>query len=301
MGKFGQIMVCVLVVELLFSALVIITDSSSASPLTTVTISLQGAPPKVDVSPGSSGIVVVAGNVTCQEYGPDQVKVSLTASSEISGASCNPPNLVFEGVSGSEESKPIEVSTRVPVGTTSSATPALTVSGSFVQGGLQYSIPPVSAIIEVLPYCKIEAMVGDVKNAKAGDNIEIVVKIINVGNCDDSFTVDINNREHLGKKGFDIPAAKDISIPEKDNGTENWKLGTNQDMSGEYYIEFIITSKTTEDDKYPVYTITACKINIIEQSLSEQMGSYFLSPIPIVISIIIIISAVVYKKRKTAQ
>ena len=63
-------------------------------------------------------------------------------------------------------------------------------------------------------------------------------------------------------------------------------------------MEFKVISKTTENDDSPVYAITSFRINVIKQSITEQIGSYFLSPIVIILSIIVIISALVYRKRK---
>ncbi len=299
MGVKGQVIVWSLVCGLLLSVLIIFPTPSSASPFTVVTLNLQGEPPKVDVSPGSSGIVEVDGNVTCLKYGPDQVKVSLTSSSDISGASCEPPNFVFDGISGSEETQPFKISTRIPQGTTSSATPQVTVSGNYIQGGLVSNINPVSTIIEIIPYCKIEAKVSDSDlDVNAGGEVGVELRIVNVGNCDDSYEIDINNKDNLRDRGFNFPGAMEITLPEKENETINWRIGTDQDMSGGYFMEFKVISKTTENDDSPVYAITSFRINVIKQSITEQIGSYFLSPIAIILSIIVIISALVYKKRK---
>jgi hypothetical protein len=69
-------------------------------------------------------------------------------------------------------------------------------------------------------------------------------------------------------------------------------------MSGGNFMQFRVNSKTTENDDNPVYAIAPFRINILSKSLGHQIGSYLLSPVAILISIIIIVSILVYRKRK---
>ena len=78
----GRVSVSIMIVIVVLLVPQFILIPTNANPLTTVTISLQGDPPCVDVSPGSSGIVTVTGEVRCTKYGPDPVEVYLIAESE---------------------------------------------------------------------------------------------------------------------------------------------------------------------------------------------------------------------------
>ena len=285
----------------LFLIMMVILNSLSisASPLTVVTLSLQEKPPQVDVSPGSSGIVEIDGNVTCLKYGPDEVKVSLMGSSDIGGASVEPPNMVFTGRSGSEEIKPFKVSTRVPQGTSSLDTPVVTMSGMFVQGGLQYSINPVSQIIDVLPYCKIEAKIPDRSHTvEAGENVIIGVEVINVGNCEDRYLIDIVDRGKFQNNGFFIPNEMEITFAEKENKTIPWEMGTKSDMSGKYFMEISILSINSESDQFPINAVLSFEVKVKSSSLPHQVISFVLSPLVIMLIILTVIIAVIYNKRK---
>ncbi len=271
----------------------------SASPLTSVTLDLQDEAPSVDVSPGSSGIVEVNGVVTCVKYGPDQVKVSLAGSSDMGGTSVDPPNMVFSGVSGVEETRTFMATTRVPQGTTSTATPELMVSGIFVQGGLQYPVNPVSIIIEVVPYCKIavEPVEREIK-VNAGEDLHIEAVITNVGNCEDIYSIDMMNRASLANNGFGMPSPMEITFLEKENRTIDWKMETKSHMSGKYYMRMSVYSKTIEEGVESVSAFAAYEVEIIAQPLTNFVFSFLLSPFMIVIIVVIVIVGMVYRNKK---
>jgi hypothetical protein len=198
------LMIALLTVTLFSAIMMMIPQETEASPITVVTLNLQPEPPQVDVSPGSSGIVTLQGTVYCLKYGPDQVKVNLIGSSDIAGASVIPPNMVFGGAGGSEETRSFAVTTRVPQGTTFTATPTVTVSGNFIQGGLQYNIPPVQQLIEILPYYKLEVDTPPPQEIGAGEFVYFAIKITNVGNTEDTYEFIFDNLEDLQDKEWTV-------------------------------------------------------------------------------------------------
>jgi hypothetical protein len=301
MGRKAKVQVIIWTFLILIMMILINSIPVSASPLTVVTLSLQGEPPQVDVSPGSSGIVAIEGNATCLKYGPDEVKVALVGSSDIGGASVEPPNMVFSGMSGSEEIKPFKMSTRVPQGTTSAATPQVLVSGSFVQGGLQYNINPVTTIIEVLPYFKIEGKIQDTTlSVDAGESVTVVLRVTNVGNCEDRFHIDMVDRERYQNNGFLFPSEMEVPFAEKENMTIYWEIDTKSDMSGGYPMEISILSRNSESDQFPITAVLSFQVKVTSQSISHQVISFVFSPLVIMGIILVVIIAVVYKKRKSS-
>jgi hypothetical protein len=235
--KFRPLILIALLTMTAFSSFMIFTaEEAEASPLTVVTLALQAEPPQVEVKPGSSGIVTFTGTVYCLKYGPDQVKVSLSGSSDLGGANVNPPNMVFGGNSGSEESRPFSLTTRVPQGTTFAATPQVTVSGISVQGGLQYPINPVTHFIEILPYYKLEVDTPPPQEIGAGEFVNFVIKITNVGNTEDTYEFNFDNLKDLQGKEWTVATITPKTYQEKETKTvlvsaqapQTWSLWRNE-------------------------------------------------------------------------
>jgi len=219
MKKLSILLVALLTLTMLCSMLIFVPQKAEASPITVVTLNLQGEPPKVDVSPGSAGIVKIDGTVTCLKYGPDQVKVFLQGQSDTGGASVIPPSLVFGGTGGTEETKVFAITTRVPQGYTFMATPQVTVSGYFVQGGLQYEIPPVTQIIEIEPYYKLEVDTPPPQEIGAGEFVYFAIRITNVGNSEDTYRFEFLNLEKLQENQWTVATITDKTFIEDEMKT----------------------------------------------------------------------------------
>jgi hypothetical protein len=294
----GQIFVLLMVIGIFFPFTFLCNFPVKASQLTTVTLELQEEPVEVDVSPGSPGIFEVEGTVTCKKWGPDTVEVFLIGSSDTGGASVEPPNLVFDGISGTEETKSFSVSTRVPMGFTSSATPTITVSGTYDQGVLKYSIPPASQMIVILQYYKIEMDVDNKEvTVKSGENAKIEFVVVNVGNGDDIFEIDFENREYLQSKGFKLPAPFKVQMAEDENKTISLDIGAPEDKSGGFVAEISILSKGSLSSDVTVKEIKPIHLKVTS-SFSEQIGSFITSPLMIVIIIVILVAVFLKLKRR---
>ncbi len=299
MGKRGQVLVLIMVVGVLFSCLPLSASPARASPLTVVIIELPAEPEEVDVSPGSSGLVEVDGTVTCRKIGPDEVKVYLQASCETGGANVEPPSFVFSGVSGSEETKPFKITTRVPMGYTSSKTPTIMVSGYFVQGGVNYDINPNSVMIIVLQYYKIQVSIEEGEmEVESGENANINMRVSNVGNGEDTFLIDFENREDLRNHDFNLPEPKEITFAQDESRNITLTVGVPEDISGTFQIRISVLSKGSEQSDSPVKVLTYCFLNV-KKSISGQIVSLFISPFALIIAAIIVVIILIFiMKRK---
>jgi hypothetical protein len=289
----------------IFSILIMMVISNVpslyASPLTEVTLKLQEEPPKVDVSPGSSGIVTAQGTVTCEKWGPDQVKVSLTGNSTFGGANVNPPNIVFGGASGSEETRSFSVTTRVPPGTPCTEKGELFVAGIFTQGGMQDDIDSVAIKIIILQFYQIsvENEKGKIQNmnytSKAGDTIQVDFYLRNEGNGNDVFNIDFGNRENMQKRDFELPVIKEIGI--NPNVRENvfLDIGIPKDTTGTFETQVVITSKGSEKEGSSVTYILPVTLKVEEVSIPDKILSFILSPLIIGIVIVIVLIVLIYK------
>lgn len=294
----GQIFVLLMVIGIFFPFTFPCNFPVKASQLTIVTLELQEEQVEVDVSPGSSGVVLCQGTVTCKKWGPDTVEVFLIGSSDTGGASVEPPNLVFDGISGTEETRSFSVSTKVPMGYTSTATPTITVSGTYNQGALTYTIPPASQMIVILQYYKIEVYIEDREvTVKSGENAKLEFVMVNVGNGDDIFEIDFENREYLQSKGFKLQASFEVQMIEDERKTISLEIGAPEDNSGAYVAEISILSKGSLSSDVTMKEIISIHLKVTS-SISGQIGSIITSPLIIVIIIIVFVVAVFLKLRR---
>jgi hypothetical protein len=256
-----SIMAIILLTMTMFSTMLILApEESEASPLTVVTLKLQEVPPKVDVSPGSSGITTFQGEIRCIKYGPDQVKAYLQASSDTGGANVNPPSRVFSGASGSEEVDTFSLTTRVPMGYTFMATPQVVVSGYFVQGGLTYEIPAVTQFIEIEPYYKLQVDTPPPQEIGAGEFVFFSIRITNVGNVEDTYRFEFMNLEDLVDKQWTVPTITDKTFYEKEMRTievsaqapQTWTIWRNEVISFNLRITSIQSEETAFLVRYDV-------------------------------------------------
>jgi hypothetical protein len=273
------------------------TNQAAASPFTVVTIELEERPVSVDVSPGSSGIVTVLGNVTCVKWGPDQVKVALVGNSSEGGTSISPPNMVFGGTSGSEESEEFTATAKVPQGSPCTESGTIIVSGTWVQGGLQYTIEPVSSIFVIEQYYMIDMLIADREyTIDAGEDVDFDVVLQNNGNGDDIIEIDILNREDLKKNGISLPSPSQLNVPYQLNKSANMKIGTSDETTGRYIIEISSLSKGSEKNGFPIREHSTVSLVVREnEDFAGELGSMVVSPIVFEILSLIVVIVIIYK------
>jgi hypothetical protein len=305
MRKISLLAVWVLIFQLLFSALLIL-PSSCANPLTEVTLDLQDEPPKVDVSPGSAGIVTAHGTVTCEKWGPDLVKVFLFANSTLGSASVVPASLTFSGSAGSVNVDTFYVDTRVPMGTSFYEEIFFSVDGYYDQGGMRYEIEPVSIEIIILQYYRVDVFFNGGESRekksttiKSGESVNLDFIVHNAGNGNDKFEVDFLNREERKQEGFDLPDPITISIPEKRNESVSWSIGTSEDMSGVYPLKMSVISKGSKESGQNISLTKHIYIRIEERTVTDRIGAILLSPLVILLIIVMLLVIIViwYKRR----
>lgn len=305
MGNRGQVLVLLIVFGIFFLLTPLLTYQGEASPFTEVTVDLQEEPARVDVSPGSAGIVTIHGFVTCIKWGPDLVKVYLNATSDFGPAPVVPASFVFSGSSGSESVESFSVSTQVPQGTSSSETPTITVSGYYDQGGMRNLIEPDTALIIVEQYYLAEVYPeknnggGFNLTVKSGENVKLDFIVHNAGNGNDIFEIDFENRDELENKSLKLPAPFKISIPEKGNESVSLRIGTPEVSTRGYALRLMVLSKGSMEDGHQVKAIKLVSLWVEEKSIAEKIGSIILSPLVIVlIVVIILVSIIIWLKRR---
>jgi hypothetical protein len=249
--------------------------------------------------------VTAQGTVYCKKWGPDQVKVSLAGNSTYSGATVIPPNMVFGGTGGSEETRSFAVTTEVPQGTSCYDTPTITVMGVYVQGGIQYDVDPVTLNIEILQYHRIEVFFDDGgsrnKNhstIKAGESVNLEFAVHNTGNGNDKFQVDFKGREDLENQGFSLPNPEIVSIPEKRSEVIKWNIGTSEEMSGRYRIDLSIVSKGSEEMGDNVKLISPMYIKIEDRTVVDTIGEILFSPLVILLLIVVALVVIVVRHKR---
>lgn len=302
MGNRGQVLVLLIVLGVLISAVYLFVIPVKANPLTQVTLELPEEPLTVDVSPGSDGIVEVNGMVTCRKVGPDLVKVYLTGSSDFGPAPVVPSNFVFSGASGTQSTETFTVTTRVPMGHTSSASPVLTVSGYFDQGGLRNEIEPKSVSIIILQYYLIKpSKTTFVLRVDSGENVDVDLTLSNEGNGDDIFLIDFINRDKLEDKGFELPDNIEISMPEKTNKSIILKYGASKEVTGTYASQIIISSKGSEQSGSPVKIPINVYLKVGGPGIMGNVVSYFISPFMLFAAVMVIVIVLILRTKKKRE
>lgn len=287
-----------IIIGLLFLSTYSSVTCVEASPLTEVTLALQEDIPTVDVSPGSSGVVEIDGEITCEKYGPDVVRAFISSEIELGSASLEPVSFLFDGVSGSEETLPFKLTARIPQGTSSSLTPSLNVYGHFDQGGLRSTIPPASQIIIILQYYKIGYYIEEKSvQVNSGENAKIEFKVINYGNGEDFFEIDFKNRDDLLSKGFKLKEPVEVNMEEDTNKSISLHISAPEDSSGMYVAEISILSQGSLSSNFSEEVILPFHIEVTS-NIGGQIGSFITSPLGIIIIAIVIVVAVYLKTKK---
>lgn len=301
----GQVLVLLMVFGIFLSVTPLLAYQGEANPFTEVTVDLQEEPAKVDVSPGSAGMVSIHGIVTCIKWGPDLVKVFLNATSDFGPAPVVPANFVFSGSSGSESVESFSVSTKVPQGTSSSETPTISVSGYYDQGGMRYDIEPDTALIIVEQYYLAEIYFGENYEtginltAKSGERVNLDFIVHNAGNGNDIFEIDFENRDELESDGLELPEPLEIPVPEKGNVSVSLRIGIPEVSTTGFPLVLIVLSKGSLDCEYIEKVYKFVTLLVEEKSIVEKIGSIILSPLVIVLIIVmILISIIVWLKRR---
>ena len=283
----------ILFILFLLSIFSVIPFTSSADPLTTVTVDVIQDVTTVDVSPGSVGYAVVQGNVTVDDYNTaTPLIVNLNAQATVGSAIIDKTQMVFQG---SKKSDTFQVNVQVPIGASASEDNSCTVSGTWQQGGRSGTVEPDTFKIIILPYYLPQISCDSPeKEITQGNSVIFNLLINNSGNTDDIFHVDIRNRAQLKENSITINEIDDIPIQEDGFEEIELKVRTSEETSvRENEIHIVVTSTVDEEPEEIEYELT---VQINERTIGEKILS---SPIiPIIIVVVIIAVIVVFIKKR---
>lgn len=175
------------------SAILWIPGFVQGSPVTNVTLSLQSGPPQGDVSPGSSGLVTILGNVTCTTNGTEEVKVILEGHSDLGSFSLFPSSFYFEGNNELLNSQSFRITLRIPQGYQPDEPLQLYITGQFIENNLTYPISDLVHTIEIQPYYNIKVDSPPPQEIGAGEFVYFNLRITNTGNREDTYEFIFDN------------------------------------------------------------------------------------------------------------
>ncbi len=265
------------IIAILFSASIVIayvpTDVEAVGN-PTVTIELDANKKGVEVSPGSTGIVVFDGVVKAEVplLPPGQYLIVTLMADAGGWAVSTPPSMTFDNTHTEER---FSLSVQVPVETSQKTQGQLSISGKwrYSPGTLGGTVDPVTAIIEIEQYYSYTVSPREVIIKTGTDSVsEVIFDILNKGNSADRISLDITNKEDLEGSGiFPSEKVSDISVPEKQSKPYLIAVVTNTfTPPGKYLIEVQVHSLQAETlGKNYTWEESSCFIEIIEGYVDE--------------------------------
>jgi hypothetical protein len=283
----------------------LLSFTSKADLFTTVTVETESFC-EIDVSPGSDGIAVVKGTVTCENYNTFiPLVVELSATPTVGTATIDPPSIVFQGSHMTED---INITVHVPLLTSASSEHTCNITGVWEQGPTSGPVIGDTFQVIIMPFFRVTIYSElPLKEVKQGDSTNFNLTVGNTGNCDDKYHLGIANREELESSNLVIPKGK-FDIQEGCKKNMNLEVHAASDTPvGEYQIELIVTPCESADEEYPLdyeeYTLflkvkKGSKANTI---LGEDLEGLLISPLFLFIIVVIVIVAIVAMARKRSS
>jgi hypothetical protein len=269
--------------------------STEADLITTVIIQIEPLSREVDVSPGSTGIITAAGNVTCDTSNTAVLCwVELLGNTTTGSVSISPSHAAFQGSSDNVQEFVMDVT--VPLLTSASEDHLCTISGTWEQGTRSGQAEPDSFQIIVLPFYHPEISSEiPLKNVTAGDSVVFNLMINNSGNTDDVYQVDFINTDELEENGITFNAINDIAIQEQGTQDVEFEVHTSSDTnSGRVYTIPVVVYSTLDDE--PKRTHYNLFIKVQEDTF--DVGDIFNPLVLIIILAVVIVGFIVYIKKR---
>ncbi|MCD6461976.1 MAG: hypothetical protein J7L61_04465 [Thermoplasmata archaeon] len=194
--------VLLLTMLLMGSLLVHLPNEANAGVRTIVTTGLSPSSQTVDVSPGSTGVVIFSGTVTVQSG--ERTVVSLKATAQGGTATVSPSGLVFNAGGGTAT---VSVSVKEPPETSYSFTDVVTLSGTWQSGGLAGQVQESSATIVINQFYRITVSTQQpFQEVTPGKQVFFDLTLENNGNGKDVFALEVeaDNLKALTDKGWVI-------------------------------------------------------------------------------------------------
>jgi len=187
---------------------------------------------QVDVSPGGDGFVIYNGTITLNDPADSaaDTNVTLNASCSDGGTAVITPTKTTLSGDGDTNSFVVEVT--IPLGTTCTVTPIVMVSGTWEQAGVTGNLTNATCPVEVLQFSAINVTCqSPVRTASGGDHLTFSLKIENQGNGQETYIVDIVNRDDL--EGWTLPPRQRMTVEENSSKTLTLSLTVGSSPGGE--------------------------------------------------------------------
>lgn len=283
--------ICIMCMFIFVSMFSMLSFSSTADIITSVTANVNEDELSVDVSPGSHGSIVYTGIVEVDCYNTaTPLIVELHAETSVGHAVIDKPSMVFQG---NHQSDTFQLHVSVEIGTSASEDHSGGVSGTWTQGGRSGAVEGDTFRIIILPYSLPVISCNEPnRNITKGDSVTFKIRLNNSGNTDDVIGVEIEDIEELNAEGIDIKEISDMSIAEGGSKEFNLKVKTSEDTPVLNSIFLVATSTVADEptDDSLFLTIHARDKELLEVIFNPSMF--------IIIAVVVMVGIVVYVKRR---
>ena len=190
-------------------SLILMPEGADAAGEIAVSVNIDGEDPKVEVGPGTDGVMTYTGTVAITQSVDVQWQtavVELVVNSGTFQATEIPPIIIF---TQSREAR-FAFSIQIPPGTPCSdilGDQVFSVTGtwSYEPGAVTGDVSPYDFVLDIEPYYlyRIESPQQYVQTSPGGEfGLDLVVA--NEGNTNDRIQIDLLNREDLDKAGWSV-------------------------------------------------------------------------------------------------
>jgi hypothetical protein len=252
MRKINSWLVSFCLIFLFFFSLITNSENAEApsGPSQIATLGLDQPTQTADVSPGSLGTVEFSGTVSCELNSATTAIVSLTATDTWGTAEVEPPALQFSNTDSGD--KVFRVSVQAPLGTSSSESGQVVISGKVIYYPSQLigTVQPRDGVvgrIDIEPYYDFETYYpSKYQLGWYGSHFVYTGYIENRGNSIDTYSINIDNKKELENKGF-VLSLKENEINISERMVKPFKIIVNPPI--EYSFDNIIQMKVSVHSK----------------------------------------------------
>jgi hypothetical protein len=285
MRKVYVILLIVILISL--SIFIAIPISAKANPWTNISIEAEPTV-EVEVKPGTRGYANVSGVVAYNKGLGGSVVVRLYANCSLGIARVTP----FILLNGTRDTKEIEIGLWVKLGSSSSEKPYVIINGTWEDGSDSGDVEPFTIQIIILPYYNINVNSNCI-SLVSGESKNADLWIENTGNANDTYGVNISNKDELRKKGISVKSVYQVFLKEDEKDKILIKVHTSYDTPVDFYsIDFAFTSMGSGK----VVAIYPVVVHV-------KMGVYqvITHPMTYVITLVIMIVVIIIYLRKTGR
>jgi len=222
----------------------IMAETASGQSMNRIMIEITETSGEIDVEPGNptNGMYYMNGTVRIKNQTDPEIVIGLCVSAGGWDSSIGPGNFIFRAHEREERVKPFTVAIRAPIGVSHKVSQNIFLGGTWRNSfGLVGDIEQRSSIVIVKQYYAAAVEVPELHLTDAGGTVSIPIAIWNTGNDLDEFSIKIENRRSLERKGWTIESIPNVEIDEKLNTVVRIKA-TSPDNAGTFEMIVNITS-----------------------------------------------------------